>query len=99
MAAPAPSGGAGAAAAVAPAAALAGTSLFVGVDGGGTKTAISVADQNGRMLTTITVGSSNPNSVTDAGAAHTVSAGIRQALANIGGKEGSVKNREAATEA
>ncbi len=61
------------------------SALFVGVDGGGTKTAISIAGEDARVLTTVTVGSSNPNSVSDAGAARTVADGIQLALSNING--------------
>lgn len=58
---------------------------FVGVDGGGTKTAISVVSEGGAVLASVTVGSTNPNSVGDSEASQTMQQGIKAALDNING--------------
>lgn len=50
------------------------------------QTAISVVSTTGAVLSNLTVGSSNPNSVGDAGAAETVRNGIQAALKQIHGQ-------------
>jgi len=74
------------------AAAAAGEELFIGVDGGGTKTAISVASSSGAILGSLTVGSTNPNSVSDEVAARTVNEGIKSVLESIKGDVPSIRS-------
>ena len=60
---------------------------FIGVDGGGTKTAIAVVSDSGAVLSAVTVGSTNPNSVGDEEASKTMHEGIKAALGKINGTE------------
>src|SRR4051812_14766606 len=56
------------------------TTLFVGVDGGGTKTAICVINHTGTVVSELTVGGSNPNSSGEQEAKKHVIEGITQAV-------------------
>ena len=58
--------------------------LFIGVDGGGTKTALTLLDAAGSTLAQLTVGSTNPNSVGIEGAKKTMTEGIHQIIQNTG---------------
>lgn len=54
--------------------------VYVGVDGGGTKTAVSVVDGSGQVLSSAKAGGSNHNSVGEKKAAAEVLSGIQQAV-------------------
>jgi len=66
--------------------------LFVGVDGGGTKTAVCVVSSTGEVVSRVQSSSSNPNSVGEAGAKQAVQDAIKQAVQEAGGSLSSVRS-------
>lgn len=53
-----------------------GNKYFIGVDGGGTKTAVALADMNGKIIARAVTGISNPRNVGIAAAVKNIAAGI-----------------------
>ena len=56
---------------------------FLGVDGGGTKTDFVLADSQGRILSRVTLGASNPNDLGMKAACDVLSGGIREVIGDI----------------
>ena len=57
--------------------------LYLGVDGGGTKTEFVVTEENGRVLARFLAEGSNPNDIGFNSAANVISGGIREAIVNF----------------
>ncbi len=63
---------------------------FLGIDGGGTKTAFLLEDKDGTAVAQCTLGSSNPNDIGMEGCAAVLDAGIREVTAGIDRREAAV---------